>query len=794
MHTFRLAALPFLFAALSLAAQPPSPSPHPSPHLAPRQVPYTWKNVAIVGGGFVDGVIFHPTARGVAYARTDMGGAYRWDPVAHRWQPILDWVPLKDLNLMGVASIALDPSDPNRVYLACGTYTNPRAPDGAILRSDDRGRTFQRTDVPFKFGANEDGRGNGERLVVDPRDGNVLFLGTRHDGLWRSADRGKTWTRIAGFPDVTEPAPHLPPPIPGESPWQRLRRMPARGDGIVFVKFQPASPSSGTRSHSHGPTQTLYAGASLMHRPNFFVSHDGGATWQPIPGEPEDYRPTRAALAPDGTLYITYGTAPGPSRMTNGALWKLNTRTGAWTDITPDRPVPGRRAFGYAAVSVDAHHPRTLIASTFGRPGGDDIFRSTDGGATWRPIFTGDSPGTYDYSLAPYVEKTPIHWLFDIEIDPTNPNHAVFTTGYGGWQTFDLDDADRGRTTHWSILARGIEETVALALLSPARGAHLISAIGDYGGFVHWNLTAPAPAGSSSPPRFGNTTGLALAPLNPLDVVRVGISARHRPGQNISYTLDGGHTWQGTASAPTLRSLSGSVAVSADGATRVATWIWTPMFEQPFLTRDRGATWTPVAGLAVNSRVLADPVNPNVFYALSLADRVLFRSTDGGAHFTPTPLTLEDAPAGFNPRQRGDSRGGQDQLYAAPGRTGDLWIAAYDGLYHAANPVAPSGPAPQLLREPGVEQIQAFGFGNAARGEKYPALYMAGTVDGQPGVFRSVDTARTWVRINDDRHQWGLILQITGDPRIFGRVYVGTHGRGVQVGDAVRRASIRNAR
>ena len=158
--------------------------------------------------------------------------------------------------------------------------------------------------------------------------------------------------------------------------------------------------------------------------------------------------------------------------MTNGAVWKLNTQTGAWTDITPEHPVPGSKEFGYAAVAVDAHHPQTLIASTFGRPwseGGDTIFRSTDGGATWKPMFGGARGGVYDYSLAPYVKPTPIHWLFDIEIDPANSDHAVFTTGYGGWETFDLTAVDRGQPTHWSILATGIEETVALQLDSAQR-------------------------------------------------------------------------------------------------------------------------------------------------------------------------------------------------------------------------------------------------------------------------------------------------------------------------------------
>ena len=162
----------------------------------------------MVGGGFVDGIVFHPTAKGVRYARTDMGGAYRWNDTTKRWEPILDWVPYENLNWMGVESIALDPADPNRVYLACGTYTNPRTPDGAILRSSDRGKTFQYTNVPFKFGGNENGRGNGERMAVDPNDGNILYLGTRLAGLWKSTDRAVTWSKVESFPDVTEAARH----------------------------------------------------------------------------------------------------------------------------------------------------------------------------------------------------------------------------------------------------------------------------------------------------------------------------------------------------------------------------------------------------------------------------------------------------------------------------------------------------------------------------------------------------------------------------------------------------------
>jgi xyloglucan-specific exo-beta-1,4-glucanase len=73
-----------------------------------------------------------------------------------------------------------------------------------------------------------------------------------------------------------------------------------------------------------------------------------------------------------------------------------------------------------------------------------------------------------------------------------------------------------------------------------------------------------------------------------------------------------------------------------------------------------------------------------------------------------------------------------------------------------------------------------IGFGKAAPGKSYQALYGVLTVDGVTGVYRSDDTGASWVRINDDKHQYGNMGEaITGDPRVYGRVYLGTNGRGI---------------
>ena len=46
----------------------------------------------------------------------------------------------------------------------------------------------------------------------------------------------------------------------------------------------------------------------------------------------------------------------------------------------------------------------------------------------------------------------------------------MFTTGYGGYETFNLTDADAGKPTKWSVMSKGIEETVALAPSQPTPG------------------------------------------------------------------------------------------------------------------------------------------------------------------------------------------------------------------------------------------------------------------------------------------------------------------------------------
>jgi len=162
-----------------------------------KSVAYNWKNVVILGGGFVSGVIFSPVEKDLVYARTDVGGAYRWNPADKSWTAITDEFG-RDAN-SGIESLATDPVDANKVYLAVGTYTQSWAGNAAMLRSSDRGNTWQKTDLAFKMGGNEDGRSNGERLAVDPNQTSIIYFGSRKNGLWKSTDSGASWDKVDSF-------------------------------------------------------------------------------------------------------------------------------------------------------------------------------------------------------------------------------------------------------------------------------------------------------------------------------------------------------------------------------------------------------------------------------------------------------------------------------------------------------------------------------------------------------------------------------------------------------------------
>ncbi|MFD5266053.1 WD40/YVTN/BNR-like repeat-containing protein [Streptomyces sp. NPDC058335] len=741
MSTSPLSRRTVLAGTAAAAALTATPALQGRTHAAERaQLPantYRWRTAVIGGTGFVTGVLFHPTVRGLAYARTDIGGAYRWDDRTARWTPLTDHLGWDDWNLLGVEAIAVDPAHPDRVYLALGTYSQSWAGNGAILRSEDRGATWTRTDLTVKLGANEDGRGTGERLLVDPRDSDTLWLGTRHDGLLRSTDRGATWKPADAFPAAPNPT----------------------GQGVTLLV---------------AAGRTLYAGwgdaDGTTATANLFRTADG-TTWEPVPGQPAGTAakvPVRAAYdRHTRELYLTYANAPGPNGQSDGSVHKLATATGRWTEVTPVKPGGTTEdgsadSFGYGGAAVDARRPGTVVVSTNNRWAAvDTLYRTTDGGRTWTSL---KDSAVLDVSETPYLkwgEALPKFgwWIQAVAVDPYDSRHVVYGTGATLYGTRDLK--------RWAPQIRGLEETAVRQLISPPTGeAHLLSGLGDIGVMYHERLTASPSRGMATNPVFGSATGLAQAALEPSYVVRAGWGDHG----NGAFSRDGGRTWAPFPAQPAIaKDAPGPIAANADGSVLLWSFVhWDGTRYPAHRSADNGATWTEVPSFPKGATPVADPADPAVFYAYDTDAGTLLASTDGGRTFAARATGLPSGDTQF-------------KVVAAPGRSGDLWLSAkWNGLYRSTDGGA------GFAKVDSCWASYTLGFGKAADGADYPAIYQVGSTETITAVYRSDDGARTWLRINDDRHQWGWTGEvITGDPRIHGRVYLATNGRGIQYGEPV---------
>jgi hypothetical protein len=692
---------------------------------------YNWKPVQIHGSGFVTGLLFHPNEAGLMYCRTDIGGAYRWNPTNNSWIPLLDFIgyPNNEWNLVSAESIGLDAQDPNRLYLSCGWLGSP----SQLMISTNRGASFTRNSSPFVIRANNDGRGTGERFGVDPNLGSTIFYGTREDGLWKSVNYGANWAKVASFPVNTT----------------------ANGVGITFVEFIQNSGTPGSA------TPVIWVGVAQTGT-NLFRSTDGGATWTGLAtnGVPTNCMPLRASQDGLGNMYITLCDGPGPNGISSGVVRKFNLTTLTSINVTPPT---GQGGFG--GVCVDRQNPNIVVATTANRWWPlSDIYHSTNGGTNWTAIYS----GAVDTSSAPYMNpysgSVIQGWMFDIKIDPYNSNRVYYVTGGGVFSSYNFSAPTPG----WAFRSDGIEESAFTSVgmnlaVPPSGGPQLLSVFGDIGGFAHYNLEVSPPLTNLFYPNVGgNNYGINFAELSPNLVVRTFYN--NTRGGYLS--TNSGSTWTAFPNQPAAVATNGpgTVVLSADGNRM----IWSIAGVAPYYSTDRGGTWLPCAGSNLTPTFsweepypFADRVNSNKFYLYYRATGRVFVSTDGGASFAlATTLSAWG-----------------DSMHTTYGYEGHVWVAIYDGLWRSTN----SGT--NFFKVPGVQAAHTVGFGRTATGTGYPVMYLHGQIGGTWGVYRSENQGTNWTRINDDQHQYGNIQQVIGDPKIYGRCYIAAGGRGVLYGD-----------
>jgi len=531
---------------------------------------YIWKPVPIGGGGYVTGIIAHPSEKNLYYIRTDIGGAYRWETDKNQWVQMLDWLSPQEINFKGVDGMAIAPSNPNILYLAAGQNHDQYPSD--VLKSTDRGKTWKRTFLNKQFRGNASmTRYAGECLAIDPNNENIVFCGTRYEGLWKTTDGGENWQRINEIPSDPE------------------------SDGVRSILFKDS--------------RTIYVGL-FSHwvrgdQSGVYRSNDGGQTWQKL----NDFliEPMRLALGTNNVLYVS----------SKKGVFSFD---GKWKNISPEG-----LSIEFSGIAVNPQNGNHVVCSERKARGGldDSMYQTFDGGTTWQRVEVVKNFEVPWWSKDHFNAATA-----SIMFDPHVPNKVWFCDWYGVWFTPDITK----NPSAWHSRVRGFEEAVVMALTSFPKGAPLMHGNMDSDAMMHYDINE-YPEKNINVPGLVVTTTIDFAEKFPNFIVRAG-GDHSGPKGGGGFSNDYGKTWQEFNSYPYEGARDGILAVSSDGKTILwdlndkglfrssdKTMSWEKI-ELPILESDFN-------GSAIRTKaLLSDRMNEKWFYLIK--NNITYQSFDGG--------------------------------------------------------------------------------------------------------------------------------------------------------------------
>ena len=326
------------------------------------------------------------------------GGVWKSEDGGTTFRPLFDKQPVKS-----IGAVALDPTNKDVMWVGTGeSWTrNSVSVGNGVYKSTDGGQTWTNMGLP-----------NSERIsriVVDPKDGNVVYVcapgalwsDSPDRGLYKTSDGGRTWTQILKGENLSTGC-------------SSVAMDPSDHQHLFAGTWDFRRTAYDFRSGGHGPDQASGS--------RFAESHDGGRTWtflnadnrKGLPKYP--YGRLEIAFAPSNPKQVyAFIENPRPAlfvSMDGGTTWQERDRSQGmvW------------RPFYFARMVVDPKDPNRVFKM------GYSVTVSDDGGKSFSNA-AGASHGDWH----------------DVWIDPANTKHLVGGDDGGLWISYD------GASKWWKV-------------------------------------------------------------------------------------------------------------------------------------------------------------------------------------------------------------------------------------------------------------------------------------------------------------------------------------------------------
>lgn len=637
------------------------------------------------------------------------GGVWETRDAGRTWTPIFDAQPTGS-----IGTLAVSRSNPKVIYVGTGEadMRSDIAQGDGMYKSADGGKTWAQIGL-------SDSQQIG-RILIHPDNPDIVYVAAlghpyaanAERGVYRSKDGGKTWQKVLGRAKAGD-----------SSPSSRLGMTDKRDSspsspaaawdsdtGAIDLAFEPGNPS------------VLYAALWQTRRTpwsiyppsngpgsGLFKSTDGGDTWTEIRGHGFPQKPGRIgiAVAPSAPQRV-YSVVDAE----DGGIYRSDDAGTNWTRVSSDARV-WSRGWYFGGIAVEPKNPDVVYSVNV------NLYRSADGGKTFVPVK--GAPGGDDY-----------HELW---IDPVNPERRILGVDQGC-----VVSVNGGQT--WSSWYNQ----------PTAQFYHVITD----NRFPYFVYGAQQDSGAAGVPSRTNTIdGISLMQFR--EITAGGESDNVAPDPKDPDILYGGRVSKYDMRTKQTQSIDPTLA---------------------YPENDR-RTWT--------LPLVFSPRDSKVLY---FANQRVFRTEDGGQHWAliSPDLTRENPgiPANLDPATAELKAGPGSRfgvVYAiAPSRTADrdLWAGTDDGLIwrsrdegaHWQN-ITP--PALTAWSKVGIIETSHFDSETA-----YAAVDRHRLDDFRPYIWRTHDGGKTWQLIANGIAGTHFVNAVREDPLRKGLLYAGTE-RGVYV-------------